>query len=257
MMIYNKLFPVFFVLIMAAMSVWSSAVHAQGERRFIREGNKLYQKELFDDSELSYRRALERDEDSPQARFNLGNSLYKQGRYDEATVFFGELAGVIDDPVNRSKVFHNLGNSLLMSQQIEQSIEAYKEALRNNPADGETRYNLAFAQHLLDQQQEDENQDQDQDRDDQQDDQDNQDNQDDQDDQDQDNQDDQDQQDQQEGEDQENEDDSQQDQSRPDQISPEDALRMLEAAEREEQQVQEKLMEKKASEKPLRSGRNW
>jgi Ca-activated chloride channel homolog len=57
--------------------------------------------------------------------------------------------------------------------------------------------------------------------------------------------------------DQENEDDSQQDQPRPDQISPEDAMRMLDAAEREEQQVQEKLMEKKASEKPLRTGRNW
>jgi Ca-activated chloride channel homolog len=260
MMIFNRIFMVFFVLILTIMSVRPPVVHAQGERKFIREGNKLYQKELFDDSELSYRRALERDEDSPHARFNLGNSLYKQGRYDEATGFFGELAGVIDDPLNRSKVFHNLGNSLLMSEQIEQSIEAYKEALRNNPGDSETRYNLAFAQHLLDQQQEDDSQDQDgDDQQDEQDDQNDQDNQDDQEDQDE--------QDQNEGDDQENqqddrgdqeiEDDRQQDQPRPDQISPEDAMRMLEAAEREEQQVQEKLMEKKASEKPLRTGRNW
>jgi Ca-activated chloride channel homolog len=184
MMIFNKLFPVIFVLMSGIFACLGTVVHAQGERKFIREGNKLYQKEQFDDSELSYRRALERDEESPQARFNLGNSLYKQGRYDEATGFFGELAEVIDDPVNRSKVFHNLGNSLLMSQQIEQSIEAYKEALRNNPGDDETRYNLAFAQNLLDEQQEDDNQDQDGDDQEDQDEQDNQDEQDDQDEQD-------------------------------------------------------------------------
>jgi Ca-activated chloride channel homolog len=251
MMIFNKFFQVIFVLMSAFLLVWAPSAHAQGERKFIREGNKLYQKEQFDDSELSYRRALERDGESPQARFNLGNSLYKQGRYDEATGFFGGLADIIDDPVNRSKVFHNLGNSLLMSQQVEQSIEAYKEALRNNPVDDETRYNLAFAQNLLDEQQEDDNQDQD--GDDQQDEQDNQDEQDEQDQRGEDDQEDQ----QDDPGDQEMEDDSQQDQPRPDQISPEDAMRMLDAAEREEQQVQEKLMEKKASEKPLRTGRNW
>lgn len=261
MMVFKKFFSVLFLTILAILSTWSPIVHAQGDRKFIREGNKLYQKEQFDDSELSYRRALERDEDSPQARFNLGNSLYKQGRFDEATGFFGELTEVIEDQGNRSKVFHNLGNSLLMSQQIEQSIEAYKEALRNNPADAETRYNLAFAQHLLDQQQEEDNQDQD--GDDQQDDQDEQDDQDKQDGQDE--QDQEEQQDQQEGDDQEDEQDDPGDQEndqnrqqdQPDQISREDAMRLLDAAEREEQQVQEKLMEKKASEKHSRTGRNW
>ena len=217
--------------------------YGQADRRLIREGNRLYQKEQFDESELSYRRALENDSDSPQARFNLGNALFKQERYDESQRFFSDLAGEIDDPVNRAKVFHNLGNSLLMSDQVEQSIEAYKEALRNNPYDSETRYNLAYAQHLLDQsedQEEGDDQDQGNDDDSEQGDEDNEQGGDKND----------------QGDEQENDDgnrdqDRQDDREeeregqpepRPDQITPEDAMRMLEAADREEQRVQQKLM---------------
>ncbi len=231
--------------------VFSQMAFSQAERRYIREGNRLYHKEKFDESELSYRRALDKDEESPGARFNLGNSLYKQERFDEALQYFGELAEDIDDPLNRSRVFHNLGNTLLMKQMIEQGIEAYKEALRNNPHDNETRYNLAFAQHLLDemeQQEQDggdgqEGDDPDQEGEDK--------------DQTADQQD-------QEGDDRDRDhehgDDQQQEQDqapRPDQISPEEALRMLEAAEREDQRVQEKLMERKESEQRPGSGRNW
>jgi Ca-activated chloride channel homolog len=239
---------IFVVILIAGMAGHEAA--GQAKNRLLREGNRLYQKELFDESELSYRRALEKDVESPQARFNLGNSLYKQERYDEATRYFGELADDIEDPGNRSRVFHNLGNSLLMSQQVRQSIEAYKEALRNNPGDEETRYNLAFARQLLDEM---DDQDQDGDGDDGDREQDGDDNSqgDDPEDNDQDERNDSDRGD--------GEDDTpdQTPQPRPDQISPEDALRMLEAAEREEQRVQEKLMENKASERQPATGRNW
>jgi Ca-activated chloride channel homolog len=239
------------VLMLAILAGYPQQATAQAEKRLIREGNRLYEKQQFDESELSYRRALERDDESPQARFNLGNSLYKQEKYDEAIRYFGELAEDIEDPLNRSRVFHNLGNSMLMSQRIEQSIEAYKEALRNNPDDMQTRYNLAFAQNLLDEM---ENRQQNDDDGDDGDDQEQQ-----QDDGDQDDNDDPgDENDQERGNDPDQEDADQQQPPRtqPDQISPEDALRMLEAAEREEQKVQEKLMENKASEQP-RTGRNW
>ncbi len=249
-----KMITVNFALLALFLCGISQQASAQAERRHIREGNRLYHKEQFDESELSYRRALEKDEESPGARFNLGNSLYKQERYDEALRYFGELAGEIDDPVNRSRVYHNIGNSMLMSNQIEQSIEAYKEALRNNPQDQETRYNLAFAQHLLD-----EMEDQQQEGDDSQEGDDNHEgNDDDQtaDQQDQEGDDDQGDQDRDSGDDQQSPED-QSPQPRPDQISPEEALRMLEAADREDQRVQEKLMEQKETQQPQRTGRNW
>ncbi len=244
----------YFAVLLIMMFCFSHQAYAQAERKFIREGNRLYNKELFDESELSYRRALEKDKESPGARFNLGNALYKQERFDEALRYFGELSEEVDDPLNKSKIYHNMGNSMLLLQQIEQSIEAYKEALRNNPDDQESRYNLAFAQHLLDEmedQQQDGNENQDG-----------------------------------EGQDEEGQESNQQDQEggqnpedshqspdqqdnnqspdheqaqqpRPDQISPEEAMRMLEAAEREDKRVQEKLIEEKASEIQPRTGRIW
>jgi Ca-activated chloride channel homolog len=235
---FTKLYywPLFLAFITSMLAFSAREASAQGERRFIREGNRLYNKEQFDESELSYRRALERDRESPQARFNLGNSLYRQQRYDEALGFFDDLTGEIDDPLNRSKVFHNLGNSLLMSGQVEQSIEAYKEALRNNPGDSETRYNLAFARNLLDEMEKEQQQDESQDQEDSQD-----------------------KEQEQKGdpgqEDTPPQDQDQAPQPRPDEISPEDALRLLEAAEREEQRVQEKL--DKAPVVQPRAGRNW
>ncbi len=253
------------ILLMTVLAGYSQNAFSQAEKRLLREGNRLYQKELFDESELSYRRALEKAEDSPLARFNLGNSLYKQDRYDEATRFFGELADDIEDPLNRSKVYHNLGNSLLMSQQIPQSIAAYKEALRNNPGDEETRYNLAFAQHLLDEMENQPEGDGDGEDGDQ-----------DQEDEDRGEGDDQGEHDDRAGDGQDNMDDAddreapdtgsdsgeddmprQSDQPQPGEISPEDALRMLEAAEREEQRVQEKLMESKSAGQQPGTGRNW
>ena len=241
-------------LVLIFVGIFSQQAFTQAERRYIREGNRLYHKEQFDESELSYRRALEKDEESPGARFNLGNSLYKQERFDEALRYFGELAEDIDDPLNRSKVFHNLGNTMLMTQQLEQSIEAYKEALRNNPHDQETRYNLAFAQHLLDEMEQQEQDGEDsQDGDDQ--DQEGEDNDQTADQQDQDG-DDRDR-DRDQGDDQQQQEQDQAPQPRPDQISPEEALRMLEAAEREDQRIQEKLMEQKESGQQPRTGRNW
>ncbi len=260
-LVFNTAYLAVLFIILAACP---ENIFAQAEKSLIREGNRLYHKDQFDESELSYRRALEKNEESLQARFNLGNSLYKQERFDEAVSYFGELAEEIDDPLNRSRVYHNLGNSMIMSQQIEQSIEAYKEALRNNPDDPETRYNLAFAQDLLDQmedRQQDgdaghEGDDQDQERDDR-----------DQADDDQDTGDQHDQEgvdrddpqrhDQDQPEDRQSPGQDQIPQPHPDQISPEDALRMLEAAEREDQRVQQKLKEQKASEKQTETGRNW
>ncbi len=240
--------PVILALLIALTLFLPQNLSGQKEKRLIREGNRLYQKEQFDDSELSYRRALERDVESPQARFNLGNALYRQNKYDEAVRHFRELADEIDDSADKSKVYHNLGNSLLMDGNIGESIEAYKNALRNNPADDETRYNLAFAQHLLDEtenQQEGDNGEGGQDQQDEDEEDGGQDSRQEQDDRN--------------GESNPDQEEraEQPEQQDPQQISPEDAMRMLEAAEREERRVQEKLMEEKASEQRPRTGRNW
>ncbi len=129
-------------------------VYAQQEGANVRAGNKLYEDGKFTEAEVEYRKGLQKKPDSFEANFNLGNALFRQEKYEEAMKYYGNAAAQTpDDKAKLAAAYHNIGNSLLMGNQVEQSIEAYKQALKNNPADDETRYNLAFAQQMQKQQQ--------------------------------------------------------------------------------------------------------
>lgn len=132
----------------------STSIFAQQENNQVRGGNKRYDKEKFVDAEVSYRKALEINNKSFEANYNLGNALFKQEKYADALDFYQKAAALqTQDKLKMAATLHNLGNALLSSQKIEESIEAYKRALKANPKDNETRYNLAVAQHLLKKQQ--------------------------------------------------------------------------------------------------------
>jgi Ca-activated chloride channel family protein len=151
--------------------ICSGTVFAQkAERKNVRDGNKLYQNEKFTESEIAYRKSLDVNPNSTEGMFNLGNALYKQEKYPEATEQYQMLAGqsqklLNDNPANAShlsQVFHNMGNISMKNKEYAKSVEAYKQSLRLNPKDDETRYNLALAQKLSnDQQDQDDEQKQD------------------------------------------------------------------------------------------------
>jgi Ca-activated chloride channel family protein len=155
-------------LFSALLILCSGVMFAQkAERKNVREGNKLYQNEKFTESEIAYRKSLEINPRSTEGMFNLGNALYKQEKYPEAAEQYQLIAGqsqrlLNDNPTNAARlaqVFHNLGNISMKNKEYAKSVEAYKQSLRLNPKDDETRYNLALAQKLLnDQQNEDQNQ---------------------------------------------------------------------------------------------------
>jgi Ca-activated chloride channel family protein len=221
----------------------SATLMGQAERKYIRQGNKEYKEEKFDESELLYRRALEKDRESYAGEFNLGDALYKQDKYEDAARNFERLAENEKDPVKLGYLYHNMGNSLLQAKKLEESIEAYKNALRHNPRDEETRHNLAYAQSLLQQQQQQQQQQQNQDKQNQ--DKQNQDKQN----QDKQNQDKQDQE--QQKQDQQDQDPQQQ------QISKEDAERMLQALQQDEQKLQGELQKQKARVQRVRVLKDW
>jgi Ca-activated chloride channel family protein len=214
----------------------SATLMGQAERKYIRQGNKEYKEEKFDESELLYRRALEKDRESYAGEFNLGDALYKQDKYEDAARNFERLAENEKDPVKLGYLYHNMGNSLLQAKKLEESIEAYKNALRHNPRDEETRHNLAYAQSLLQQQQQ-QKQNQDKQNQDQQDKQN------------------QDQQDKQNQDQQDKQNQDQQDQQQ--QISKEDAERMLQALQQDEQKLQEELQKQKARAQRVRVLKDW
>ncbi|MDY6800946.1 MAG: tetratricopeptide repeat protein [Bacteroidota bacterium] len=141
------------VILLIILTLLALNTFAQQERKFIRKGNKEFEKGNFDDSEIFYRKAIDKKDDSYSATFNIGDALYKQEKYEDAINQFSDLTNKELTKNDKAKIYHNLGNSLLQNQQIKESIEAYKHALRNNPSDMETKYNLAYAQKLLAQQQ--------------------------------------------------------------------------------------------------------
>ena len=130
------------------------ALFAQkNERSYLRSGNKLYKDSLFIKAEVDYRKALEMNPKSTEAIYNLGNSLSQQQKFQDAMEQYQAAARIEKDKMKLSEIYHNMGVLLQAGKQYPQCIEAYKQALRNNPKDDETRYNLALAQKMLKDQQ--------------------------------------------------------------------------------------------------------
>lgn len=155
-MIDQKYIGLFFLLT-AAMSL-----HAQkAERDLIRKGNRMYNDSVYEQAEINYRKAMEVNPKSTVAMYNLANTLMQQNKLEEAMKQYAGAARVEKEKPNLAQIYHNMGVIFQSQKDYAKAIEAYKQSLRNNPKDDETRYNLALAQKMLkDQQQNQQNQDQ-------------------------------------------------------------------------------------------------
>lgn len=129
------------------------AMIAQSDRQLIREGNKLYRKGEYVKAESAYRKAVAKNEKNPIATYNLGCAMMRQNNDSTAIEAFTNAVAMTTDKTIRSKAYHNTGTILQHKKQYKDAIEAYKGALRNNPKDNDSRYNLVLCQHLLKQQQ--------------------------------------------------------------------------------------------------------
>ena len=216
---------------------------AQEDKKYIRKGNNLYEKEDFVGAEENYLKALEKNNQSTKADFNLGDAFYKQKKFAEAAQQFQKVAEKTTDKELKANAYHNLGNSLLQAEKYQESVNAYKQSLKINPTDNETRYNLAYAKKMLQQQQE--NKDKDKDKKDENKKEDKKD---------------------QEKKDQENKDKSdekkegdkdKEQQPQPNQLSKQEAKQMLDALNNQEKKVQAKLKKKKENTQKLNIEKDW
>lgn len=145
-------------------------IFAQSENKVIRNGNSDYNSEKFNSAAGKYQKSLQINPENQDAKYNLGNSFYRLDSNTAASSFY---QSVINDDVSddiKSDAYFNYGNTLLKEQKFDESILAYKEALKRDPADMEAKYNLEYARRMLQQQQQqnqDQNQDQDQENNDQ------------------------------------------------------------------------------------------
>ena len=131
--------------------LWSTSVHSQDEAEleslsntYVYEGN-LHFNNSFVEAEKNFRMALSEMPSNAKGAYNLGNAYYNAELYDEALARLVEAAKK-GTKLEKHRAYHNIGNVLMQGKQCKKAVEAYKNALRNNPKDEESRYNLAIAQ---------------------------------------------------------------------------------------------------------------
>lgn len=252
--------------------------------RFVYEGNENAVNNDFVSAEMAYRKALSEQSSSVAGAYNLGTSYYQEGSYNEALYRLQQAAKNATSKEEKHKAFHNIGNILMKENKCQEAVDAYKNALRNNPSDNETRYNLALAKKCADDQKDEQ---QDDNKDDQNKDQNEDQNQDQNQNENKDNQDKQDEgenkednkdqgdQDKKEGDDQKDEqgkpkedkndqgkgDDQKKDQQppqpQPGQLSPQQVKNLLEAMNNQEQKVQEKMNAEKQKGVKIQTEKDW
>ena len=140
-----------YILFFLLLTTVFQTVSAQRDvRTNIRHGNRAYHQQNFSEAITFYENAISENPNSQEAIFNLGNALYRAGEWERAIEQFGRFIELEqNDPMAASAAWHNIGNALLRNYALQESLEAYKMALRFNPRDDETRYNLAVVQRLI------------------------------------------------------------------------------------------------------------
>lgn len=138
-----------YILLLVMHTLTTVTVFAQTDRQLIREGNRAYAKGEWVKAETQYRKALAQNKENPQASYNLACALMAQQKDSMALQQYVTAAQLEQNPMRKAMSYHNIGTIWQNHRQYAQAIDAYKMALRNNPKDNETRYNLALCQKLL------------------------------------------------------------------------------------------------------------
>ncbi|MDT0649422.1 tetratricopeptide repeat protein [Autumnicola edwardsiae] len=287
---FKNIAAMFFVVAISCFSMLSAQENPEKTERevnqYLREAEDAMGENDFASAEASYRKAIAKDPSNTAAKYNLGNLYYNKEKTPEAANRLSQAHEISGSKEEKHRINHNLGNSFMKQKKYQEAVEAYKNALRNNPSDEETRYNLALAKKMLEEEQQNQDQDQDQNQD-----QDQEENQDQQESQDQQNQDgdggenenqdsqpkdegenedkenqdkgDQEDQDQKEQQDEggengeEQEEQPQQQQPAQGQLSPQQIQSLLDAMDNEEKKVQDKINAEKAKGVKVKSEKDW
>ena len=133
------------ILILTIFSLLHYSADGQEMDKEIQRGNELYKQKQYQQAEAVYSEVLAKEPTNMTAKFNRANALYRQSKNEETIKVLNDLAFKTEDPELKSKAYYNKGVTLSGQKRLEESIEAYKEALRRNSADKEARENLQKA----------------------------------------------------------------------------------------------------------------
>jgi len=266
-----SLFILLFITTFAFSQTETSSVNKEKKeistqtKNHIRKGNELYNQGKYVDAEREYKEAIALNPNYDKANYNYGNTQFLQNKTKEAKELYELTSKTTKDIFVKADSEHNLGNIAMKEKKYDAAVNAYKESLRNNPNDDETRYNLALAQKMLKEQQKKDNKDNKDDKKDQDKKDDKKDKKDDKkDDKDQDKKDDKgdkdkdkkDKKDDGKGENDKNK-KEQQPKPQPSKLSPEQVKQLLEAMNKEENKTQKKINAKKERGRKIKQDKDW
>ena len=149
----NRIFPIIFIPYLLLFS----PLLAQKGRGENADGNELFEQGRYEEALSRYQDALEKNPESPIITFNTGDAQYKLEAYDRALEAFQQILSTEDSGL-KAHSFYNLGNAQFRSGQLQEAVESYKEALRFDPDDPDTKHNLEFALKQLEEQQQNQDQ---------------------------------------------------------------------------------------------------
>lgn len=156
-----------FMILCSFHAVYAQEVKHYNNNALIRMGNILYEHNEFATAENAFQKALVVNSNNPIGYYNYGNTLMQQKKYEAARKSYQQMMARTNDKMLQAKALHNIGNTYCKEEKWKEAVEAYKSALRKNPADADTRYNLAYAQKMMqkDEQDKDKNKDKNKDKD--------------------------------------------------------------------------------------------
>lgn len=143
-----------FILI-TILSIYTLHLSAQenNEDQLLRDGNDLYKEKNYKAASDKYTEAAKGSKYEYVSTFNLGDAFYQLKEYEKAEQQYQIASQLNNDPKKQANAYHNLGNAQLKQNKYKEAVESYKEALRHNPTDNDTRHNLSYAMKKLIQQQ--------------------------------------------------------------------------------------------------------
>jgi tetratricopeptide (TPR) repeat protein len=149
----NKMKKVVSILLIAICCIHPVFAQQQERKQNIkpelRKGNELYKQKKYAEAQNSYMNALQKDPTSYTGMFNMGDALYKDKKFENARQVMSASAKSTKDKKEQAKSYHNIGNTFLEEKKWEEAINAYKQSLRLDPTDADTKYNLAYANAML------------------------------------------------------------------------------------------------------------
>ena len=169
---------IFIALCFAVLGVTlpeSAVAQYYPERKLVRDGNKQFEARNYNNSLKKYDEAYLKDSTKYEVLYNRANGYYQKKAntpndaeltYETSNALYEKIAAdTLLTDVQRAEIYRNLGETLFLQQEYEAALNTFRESLRLNPADKETKYNYVLTKRIVDQMRASQNQNQNQNQD--------------------------------------------------------------------------------------------